>query len=471
MDNMATVEELREALERVDVCMEDMLQTVSKMEQSVVEYFEERQHTLTQIEDKERLMIQLQDIKNHNTKLLNRQKEMLQHDIKLIEKENQSVEVKQWLMHPMTMPLDHLSFNIYEDLEEMSENYVEISGLQHGRPYIAKLDLSRSLLDEQTLSGTLIFEITDLIGKSCDEIHGTLFSGESIQNPWTMSSVSVSKNIVSVRLFATERTVSNAEVEMRLFYDAYELFQPCQIISAKKETEGQILVDTVVAEHISSSFACDSELFATGPHCVYVYDLVGNLKRRWGQKGSRPGEFSNPSAIVCLNDHVFVADTGNNRIQTFTSIGEYVSDVSYCNPCFLVIHNGSVWISDGIKVHSLGNGIPIYHSEFKTRITSLSLWTNSPFLVVTDEYHKAFVLTLDGHIVHEFKFPRQYFGLDGFILSIDMFGRLRIADESLKIILVKDCKHLTTRFGNWSISKLPLYHDWPPKRTNQNNDH
>jgi hypothetical protein len=66
------------------------------------------------------------------------------------------------------------------------------------------------------------------------------------------------------------------------------------------------------------------------------------------------------------------------------------------------------------------------------------------------------VLNLDGQVVYEFKFPRQYFGLDGFILSIDMFGRLRVADESLKIILTKDKKHSTMRLRKWSISKLPF---------------
>ena len=59
---------------------------------------------------------------------------------------------------------------------------------------------------------------------------------------------------------------------------------------------------------------------------IQKFTSDGNFIKEWGRTGSGPGEFSHPSGIAVMNSgNVYVADTGNNRIQKFTSDGKYIS--------------------------------------------------------------------------------------------------------------------------------------------------
>ncbi len=44
----------------------------------------------------------------------------------------------------------------------------------------------------------------------------------------------------------------------------------------------------------------------------------------WGTKGKSSGQLLMPNGIVAFNGTVYVADTGNHRVQKFTSEGEFV---------------------------------------------------------------------------------------------------------------------------------------------------
>src|SRR5262245_57646757 len=47
--------------------------------------------------------------------------------------------------------------------------------------------------------------------------------------------------------------------------------------------------------------------------------------RSWGGFGTAPGQFDSPQAIaVGRNGHLYVADSGNHRVQEFTNTGELV---------------------------------------------------------------------------------------------------------------------------------------------------
>ena len=57
-------------------------------------------------------------------------------------------------------------------------------------------------------------------------------------------------------------------------------------------------------------------------------DRNGNWMKSWGEPGDQPGQFSTPHSIaVDAEDHVYVADRGNRRIQIFDSEGKFLRQI------------------------------------------------------------------------------------------------------------------------------------------------
>ena len=58
---------------------------------------------------------------------------------------------------------------------------------------------------------------------------------------------------------------------------------------------------------------------------IVEFSPTGKFIRRWGQLGTGPGEFNVPHSIAMDSQgRVFVADTGNNRIQIFDQDGKFI---------------------------------------------------------------------------------------------------------------------------------------------------
>ena len=58
---------------------------------------------------------------------------------------------------------------------------------------------------------------------------------------------------------------------------------------------------------------------------VAKFDKNGDWVKSWGERGSAPGQFNLPHAIVIdRNDNVFVGDRSNRRIQVFDSDGKFL---------------------------------------------------------------------------------------------------------------------------------------------------
>ena len=63
----------------------------------------------------------------------------------------------------------------------------------------------------------------------------------------------------------------------------------------------------------------------TGNHRIQVFDPEGNFVRQWGSKGEGEGQFNEPWGIAVNADgNVCVADTWNHRIQVFGSEGKFL---------------------------------------------------------------------------------------------------------------------------------------------------
>ena len=82
---------------------------------------------------------------------------------------------------------------------------------------------------------------------------------------------------------------------------------------------------------------------------VHHFGADGELIHSWGEPGSRPGEFRLPhSAWVHTDGRVFVADRQNDRIQIFSSTGEFLTewlDVQRPQDIF-IDSNGLVYVGE-----------------------------------------------------------------------------------------------------------------------------
>ena len=58
--------------------------------------------------------------------------------------------------------------------------------------------------------------------------------------------------------------------------------------------------------------------------CIYVFDQTGHLKNTIGSSGSGDGQFSSPYGIFIKRDVLYVADSGNHRVQKLTSSGKFL---------------------------------------------------------------------------------------------------------------------------------------------------
>jgi len=61
----------------------------------------------------------------------------------------------------------------------------------------------------------------------------------------------------------------------------------------------------------------------TGNHRIQKFDSSGGFILGWGHQGSADGAFLSPAGIEFVNGNVVVADTGNHRIHVFGPDGTF----------------------------------------------------------------------------------------------------------------------------------------------------
>ena len=57
----------------------------------------------------------------------------------------------------------------------------------------------------------------------------------------------------------------------------------------------------------------------SGNSTLFKFSREGKLMKTVGRKGTRPGEFNNPSFIKVVNDRLYVCDRGNHRVQILST--------------------------------------------------------------------------------------------------------------------------------------------------------
>lgn len=98
--------------------------------------------------------------------------------------------------------------------------------------------------------------------------------------------------------------------------------EPVAIISAQQLGREQVYPCGVCCSPVTGLLAM-TDVFN---HCVQLVDpTTGGVVERIGREGRSGGNFKEPSAVVIdSNDHIFVAELDNPRVQKFTSRGKYL---------------------------------------------------------------------------------------------------------------------------------------------------
>jgi len=90
-----------------------------------------------------------------------------------------------------------------------------------------------------------------------------------------------------------------------------------------------------------SSMTTPSGIAVDGAGAIYVsdasqnqiqkFDSSGSLVLKWGSHGSGPGQFSDPLDVALdPTGNVYAMDTQNNRVEKFSSGGSYLSSIGSC---------------------------------------------------------------------------------------------------------------------------------------------
>ena len=85
----------------------------------------------------------------------------------------------------------------------------------------------------------------------------------------------------------------------------------------------------------------------TGNNRIQKFDSSGGFIAKWGSSGSGDGQFSYPSGVaVDSSGNVYVADTSNQRIQKFNSSGGFITKWGLWFRRWSVFQ--SLWSSSGL---------------------------------------------------------------------------------------------------------------------------
>jgi tripartite motif-containing protein 71 len=103
---------------------------------------------------------------------------------------------------------------------------------------------------------------------------------------------------------------------------------------------------------------------------------------QWGSYGTGDGQFSGPEGIAVDSvGNVYVADTGNNRVQKFTSNGDYITQWGSFSPYGIAIDSGD-------NVYVTGSVV----SKFTSSGTLLTQWGTGGIYIAIDSNNNIYLI-------------------------------------------------------------------------------
>ena len=165
-----------------------------------------------------------------------------------------------------------------------------------------------------------------------------------------------------------------------------------------------------------------------GGHCVSIISTNG-VKKSFGTCGSAPGQFNCPEGVAINGEgNILVCDHNNNRIQQFSPTGEHLKIVGtklkgngplqFNSPRGIAIHphTHKVYIADtgNHRIQVLNSDLT--HSSSFGRNGSNNGEFNQPYDISTDSTGNVYVVERHNHRIQVFSSDGQYlrqFGREG----------------------------------------------------------
>ncbi|XP_065914907.1 tripartite motif-containing protein 2-like isoform X1 [Dysidea avara] len=148
-------------------------------------------------------------------------------------------------------------------------------------------------------------------------------------------------------------------------------------------------------------------------YCVYIFDSQDKLTNKFGSDGKTNGQLCNPQGITFdSNNHLYVADNGNQRVQKFDINGDYLlqfgkSDSSQIfSPFGITVYNDKVFVADHYHSHI---SVFLCNGQFSNTFGSghlklphdVAVTNNNQILVANWDHHCISIFTLDGNYVNK----------------------------------------------------------------------
>ena len=165
------------------------------------------------------------------------------------------------------------------------------------------------------------------------------------------------------------------------------------------------------------------DMFVTsGDHCVHVYDSSGRRKDTIGKRGTGDLEFNFPEGIAISENTVYVADSFNHRVQSFTTSGKFLGKFGcfgfgaghFHTPRFMSIDSDDrIYISDtGSEcihvLHSDKGFIASFDGKFPGKASfkhplGLAIAPNGNLFIAGFYSKNVTILTREGEFVRSFE--------------------------------------------------------------------
>ncbi len=175
---------------------------------------------------------------------------------------------------------------------------------------------------------------------------------------------------------------------------------------------------------------------------IQKYKIV----KKWGSTGSGDGQFNSPYGIaIDKDDYIYITDSGNNRIQKFTSDGIFVTTWGSNGTGF-----GELNVPLGIAISMNGSGTIFVVERYNHRIqgftrtgTSLNTWGsfgagggnfNNPWDITIDTNNIIYVADPGNSLIQKFNLAGVYLSEWGiseppFGVAIDDDNNVYVADN------------------------------------------